>query len=42
VPVTAPAVRRSIYAVVQTSVEATPPAQCVLEELRRCAGSVTG
>ena len=42
VPVTAPAVRRSIHAVVQTSVEATPAAQCVLEELRRCAGSVTG
>ena len=41
VPVTAPVVRRSIYAVVQTSVEATPPAQCVLEELRRCADSVT-
>jgi len=40
VPVTAPAVRRSIYAVVQTSVEETPPAQCVLEELRRCARSV--
>ena len=41
VPVTAPAVRRSIYAVVQTSVEETPPAQCVLEELRRCARSAT-
>ena len=41
VPVTAPAVRRSIYAVVQTSVEETPPAQCVLEELRRCARPVT-
>ncbi|MEU8228332.1 LysR family transcriptional regulator [Actinoplanes sp. NPDC048967] len=39
VPVTAPAVRRSIHAVVQTSVESTPPAQCVLEELRRCARS---
>lgn len=42
VPVTAPAVRRSIYAVVQTSVEATPPAQCVLEELRRCARAGPG
>ncbi|WP_433718040.1 LysR family transcriptional regulator [Actinoplanes sp. CA-051413] len=41
VPVTAPAVRRSIHAVVQTSVESTPPAQCVLEELRRCARSAT-
>lgn len=41
VPVTAPAVRRSIYAVVQTSVEATPQAQCVLEELRRCARAAT-
>ncbi|RSM58155.1 LysR family transcriptional regulator [Actinoplanes sp. ATCC 53533] len=41
VPVTAPAVCRSIYAVVQTSVEATPPAQCVLEELRRCARAAT-
>ncbi len=41
VPVTAPAVRRSIYAVVQTSIEATPPARCVLEELRRCARSAT-
>jgi DNA-binding transcriptional LysR family regulator len=41
VPVTAPVVRRSIHAVVQTSVEATPPAQCVLEALRRCAASTT-
>jgi DNA-binding transcriptional LysR family regulator len=41
VPVTAPVVQRSIYAVVQTSIEATPPAQCVLEELRRCARSAT-
>jgi DNA-binding transcriptional LysR family regulator len=37
VSVIAPAVTRSIFAVVQTSVEASPPAQCVLEELRRCA-----
>jgi DNA-binding transcriptional LysR family regulator len=37
VPVTAPAVRRSIHAVVQTSIEGTPPVQCVLAELRRCA-----
>jgi DNA-binding transcriptional LysR family regulator len=37
VPVTAPAVRRSIHALVQTSVEASPPVRCVLEELRRCA-----
>ena len=41
VPVTAPAVRRSIYALVQTSVEGSPPVQCVLAELRRCAGAAT-
>jgi DNA-binding transcriptional LysR family regulator len=40
VPITAPAVRRSIFAVVQTSVEATPPAQCVLAELRSSAGNI--
>ena len=41
VPIVAPVIRRSIHAAVQTSVEASPPAQCVLAELRRCAGAVT-
>jgi DNA-binding transcriptional LysR family regulator len=42
VPVTGPAPRRSIYALVQTSVESTPPARCVLETLARCAAGSGG
>lgn len=42
VPVTSPTPQRSIYALVQTSVESTPPARCVLETLTRCAGAPIG
>lgn len=37
VPITSPTPRRSIYALVQTSVEGSPPAGCVLESLRALA-----
>jgi len=37
VPVTSPTPQRSIYALVQTSVAATPPVRCVLEALTACA-----
>lgn len=37
VPVTGPTPKRSIYALVQPSVEDTPPARTVLETLRDCA-----
>lgn len=39
VPVTSPTPLRSIFALVQTAVEATPPARCVLETLTRCAAA---
>jgi DNA-binding transcriptional LysR family regulator len=41
VPVVCPTPRRSIYALVQTSIEDTPPARAVLASLRECARDVT-
>jgi hypothetical protein len=40
VPVTCPTQQRSIYALVQTSIEHTGPARAVLATLGECAASV--
>ncbi|MBX6748445.1 MAG: LysR family transcriptional regulator [Micromonosporaceae bacterium] len=42
VPVTGPTPRRNIYALVQTTVEDTPPVRAVLAALRECAGQPAG
>jgi DNA-binding transcriptional LysR family regulator len=42
VPVTGPTPQRSIYALVQSSIEHTLPARAVLETLARCARRSSG
>jgi DNA-binding transcriptional LysR family regulator len=42
VPVTAPTPQRSIYALVNTSTEDTPPVRAALRGLRTCAETMTG
>jgi DNA-binding transcriptional LysR family regulator len=41
VPVVGPTPQRSIYALVQTSIEDTPPARAVLKSLRECVSEVS-